>query len=127
MEIKNYCHYYQYIPMLKKINKKVLFRFSLIISGIATLFFSSAKDDSGVMQSLDNALPSVASLLKVEKVYATDSSGDCCGSSDGGITYPSPTSSAGAIRFANPTGNNFSCGGGGGGGGGDGGQQQQQN
>jgi hypothetical protein len=109
---------------LKKINKKILFRLSLIVSGIATLVFSGAKDNSGVMDSLDNALPSVASLLKVEKVYATDSSGDCCGSSDGGITYPQPTSSAGAIRFADPAQNTYSCGGCGGG---DGGPPKQEN
>ena len=70
---------------------------------------------AGLVPSLDTILPSVSSLLKIEKVYATDSSGDCSGSSDGGITYPAPqpsgtTVTGGAIRFAVPAINTYSCG-----------------
>lgn len=101
--------------MIKKLNKKIIFRFSLIISSLAAVFFAGNKDDSGLVPSLDTILPSVSSLLKIEKVYATDSSGDCCGSSDGGITYPAPVPSGpsvtgGAIRFALPVTNTYSCG-----------------
>ena len=101
--------------MIKKLNKKIIFRFSLIISSLAAVFFAGTKDDSGLVQSLDTVLPSVSSILKIEKAYAL-SCGDCSGSSDGGLTYSDPgptglTTSGGAIRFAVPATNTFSCGG----------------
>lgn len=100
--------------MIKKLNKKIIFRFSLIISSLAAVFFAGTKDDSGLVQSLDTVLPSVSSILKIEKAYAL-SCGDCSGSSDGGITYPAPdptgsTVTGGAIRFAVPPTNTYSCG-----------------
>ena len=102
--------------MIKKLNKKIIFRFSLIISSLAAVFFAGTKDDSGLVQSLDTVLPSVSSILKIEKAYAL-SCGDCSGSSDSGITYPPPTPAGptvtgGAIRFAVPVTNTYSCGGG---------------
>jgi hypothetical protein len=108
--------------MFKKLNKKIAFRFSLIISSLVALFAGSTRDaapNRQVVEVLD------VPLFSIEKAYASDGAGDCCGSSDGGVTFPTPISSGVGINFSAPTGGTFSCGGCGGGGG-DGGRVNER-
>jgi hypothetical protein len=97
------------VHMIKKLNKKLTFRISLIISSLVALFAGSTRDtaqnNKHVVEVLD------VPLFSIEKAYASDGGGDCCGSSDGGITFPLPTSSGLGINFSAPAGGAYTCGG----------------
>ncbi len=88
--------------MVKKINKKIIFRFSLIFSSFLALFVSSTKNNDGLIKGLEDSVKSVSSVLSLDKVYAEDGCGDCCGSGCDGsynYTFPTPSSSGIGLRF----------------------------
>lgn len=103
--------------MVKRLNKKIAFRISLIISSIFAIFTGVSRDVSPnrhVVEVLD--IP----LFSIEKTYASDGSGGgpggCCGSSDGGIDFPpsdggGPTVSGLGINFSAPSDVDYTCGG----------------
>jgi hypothetical protein len=95
--------------MFQKLNKKIFFRISLFVSSFLALLIGSSKDNGGALtQALDIPLGSI------ETTYAYDS-GDCSGSSDGGIAFPSTGIGTG-IQFGVPTNDVYTCGGSDGGG-----------
>ena len=61
--------------MIKKINKKVFFGFSLIVSSLLTMLFSFSKRNDLNILSLVTEVP----LSSIERVSASDAGGDCCG------------------------------------------------
>ena len=70
-----------------KKSKSIIFRLSLLISGIAGVFVGSQERDTNTdlaSSLLDNP------IMSIEKAYAMEG-GDCCGSStcDSGVTWPS--------------------------------------
>lgn len=76
--------------MIKKINKKVFFGFSLLISSILTLIFSFSKRSDMNILSLITEVP----LSSIERVSANDSGGDCSGCSCDFVGWtPTPTTS----------------------------------
>lgn len=67
--------------MIKKVNKKMLFGFSLFASSILSVLFSISKKSEVNILDLITEVP----LSSIERVSATDGGGgDCSGSSDGG-------------------------------------------
>lgn len=61
--------------MIKKINKKVFFGFSLLISSVLTLLFSFSKKGDLNILSLITEVP----LSSIERVSANDAGSDCSG------------------------------------------------
>lgn len=81
--------------MIKKINKKVFFGFSLLVSSLLTILFSFSKKSDMNILSLITEVP----LGSIERVSAGDT-GDCCGSTcDINISNLTPTSSGVGIAI----------------------------
>lgn len=76
--------------MIKKINKKMFFGASLLVSGILSVLFSFHKKDSMNLLSLITDVP----LSSIERVTADDGSGDCSGSSCDYTGWTPPPSSS---------------------------------
>lgn len=83
--------------MITKINKKVAFTASLIISAAFGFLLSSTK--GGMTSSVELVLE--APIFSIERSSATGG-GDCCSSSCDVIVYPSPQSSGATLFFSAP-------------------------
>jgi len=84
--------------MIRKINKKVAFTASIIISSLFGFLLSGAK--GGTASPMDLVLE--APIFSIERSSANDGSGDCSSSSCDAIIYPSPTSAGVAVTFSAP-------------------------
>jgi hypothetical protein len=86
--------------MIKKINKKIAFKASVIVSSLAGLLFTGSRGITS--HSVDAVLQ--APIFSVEKVSATDGGGDCCCGCSGCDVYdpPTPTSAGVNIHFTSP-------------------------
>ena len=84
--------------MIRKINKKIAFKASVILSGLLGLAFVGQKGvttkySSDVLQS---------PILSIERVSADGGGGDCSCSSCDVTVYPTPSSSGVTIGFTQP-------------------------
>lgn len=81
---------------MKKLNKKIFFRLSVVISGVTGLFFATQHKDTLIdltASILDNP------IIGIEKVYAEDGCSGCSGSAcEGSVTFPSPVASGVQIK-----------------------------
>ncbi len=94
--------------MFQKINKKIFFRTSIIVSGFLTLIAGS-KIDNGLVGGLIDSIPPITSLAKIEKAYGDGGGcGDCCGSGCENVSgvfevvMPTPTASRVFLFFSSP-------------------------
>ncbi len=76
----------------------MLFRFSLLMAGIMGMIVGNVRNDAqGIADVLDMPLGSI------EKAYADDGAGDCCGGGcgDGAVAFPAAGVGVG-VQFENP-------------------------
>jgi hypothetical protein len=82
-----------------KKTKRLFFRLSLVISGIAGIFLGTQQAKNNNTDITSNLLDSP--IMSIEKAFAMDGGGDCCGSSscDGGVAWPDTTSEGVVINM----------------------------
>ena len=70
--------------MIQRINKKLLFRFSVLVSAVVAILFTTSRKSGQEMLQLITEVP----LSSIERVSADGGSGDCSCSADGSTWDP---------------------------------------